>query len=193
MPHLNSTFDLAPEEAAAHLAANIRQLREARGLSQQQLATTAGIPRATWTLLERGDGNPTLANLLRVAAALQVSLDELVAPPRAAARHYLRDDLRRRKRNGVVVEDLLPSPLPSLQLERMTFAAGASMTGVPHTPGTREYLTCEKGRLLLTASGEQWTLAVGDVVTFRGDQKHAYRNVGRAEAVAFSVVSLSPG
>ena len=61
-----------------HLADNIKALRETRGLSQQQMAKAAGIPRATWTHLESGAANPTLAVLVKVAAALQVRLDELV-------------------------------------------------------------------------------------------------------------------
>ena len=42
------------EDAAANLGRNIQQLREARRLSQQQIAKIAGIPRATWANLESG-------------------------------------------------------------------------------------------------------------------------------------------
>jgi quercetin dioxygenase-like cupin family protein len=66
------------------------------------------------------------------------------------------------------------------------------MTGVPHTPGTREYLTCETGHLVLTASGEKFELEPGDVVVFRGDQRHAYANPGPSVAVGYSVVVLAP-
>src|SRR5512139_3330534 len=69
-----------------HLADNIKALRETRGLSQQQMAKAAGIPRATWTHLESGAANPTLAVLIKVANALQVRLDELLAAPRQPAR-----------------------------------------------------------------------------------------------------------
>lgn len=179
--------------AGSNLARNIRQLREARGLSQAQIAKLAGIPRPTWSTLERGDGNPTLAVLLKAATALQVSIEELVAPPRAAARLFRAGSLQSRRRGRVIVEILLPEPVPGLQLERMRFPPGAGMTGIPHTPGTREYLCCERGEVLLTASGESWTLKEGDVVVFRGDQKHSYRNPGRKKATAFSVVALAPG
>ncbi len=54
-----------------HLADNIKALREARGLSQQQIAQIAGVPRATWTHLESGGANPTLAVLVKVANALE--------------------------------------------------------------------------------------------------------------------------
>ena len=65
------------------------------------------------------------------------------------------------------------------------------MTGVPHTPGTREYLTCESGEIVLVAAGETWRLAEGDVVAFRGDQKHSYGNPGTRKAVGYSIVVLA--
>jgi len=74
------------EPLAGHLAANVKQLRDARGMTQQQMAKISGLPRATWANLESGAANPTLAVLHRVAAALQVSLEEVLAAPRAASR-----------------------------------------------------------------------------------------------------------
>ena len=74
----------------------------------------------------------------------------------------------------------------------MEFPAGAYMAGVPHTPGTREYLTCETGTVQLSVAGESWDLEPGDVLVFRGDQKHGYRNPGKQTSVAYSVVALAP-
>ena len=67
-----------------------------------------------------------------------------------------------------------------------------AMAGVPHTAGTREYLTCERGRIELSVGGATFLLDPGDVVVFRGDQKHGYRNPGAVEAVAYSVVAFAP-
>ena len=75
----------------------------------------------------------------------------------------------------------------------MEFRPGGAFRGVPHTPGTREYLACESGALELWASGEKYELTAGDVVVFRGDQNHSYRNPTRSRAVAYSVVVLAPG
>ena len=63
---------------------------------------------------------------------------------------------------------------------------------IPHTPGTREYLTCERGEIELTVAGRSFRLGEGDVVVFRGDQRHSYRNPGRVETVAYSVIALAP-
>jgi quercetin dioxygenase-like cupin family protein len=65
------------------------------------------------------------------------------------------------------------------------------MTGVPHTPGTREYITCESGEILLVVAGERWSLTPGDVVVFRGDQRHSYHNPGAKVAVGYAVVVLA--
>ena len=61
------------DDASTHLADNMRQLREAHGLTQLQVAKRAEIPRPTWANVESGGANPTLSVLLKVARALSVS------------------------------------------------------------------------------------------------------------------------
>jgi transcriptional regulator with XRE-family HTH domain len=175
---------------AVRLARNIRHLREARGLTQQQMARLSGIPRATWGHLESGGANPTLAVLDRVASALQVALEELTAAPRASGRLYPREALASHRQGDGTVTKLLPDPIPGMLIDRMEIPGGGRITGVPHMPGTREYLTCESGAILLAAGGEQWRLGPGDVVVFHGDQRHSYTNDGRGKAVGYSVVLL---
>jgi len=174
------------------LGRNLRHLREARGFTQARMAQVAGIPRATWAHLESGEGNPTLAVLQRVANALSVTFEELVARPRATTRHYPRALLPEKHRGAAMVRKLLPDPIPGMELDRMELAPRARLTGVPHTPGTREYLTCEKGRFQLVVAGSQFTLEPGDVVVFQGDQKHSYVNPGTTPAIGYSVVVLAP-
>jgi transcriptional regulator with XRE-family HTH domain len=179
------------DDLAGRFAANVKQLREARGLTQAQIARLAELPRATWANLESGAANPTLSVLDRVAHALQVTLEELVAAPRASAQHYPKATIPERARGTVLVRKLLPDPIPGMDIDRFELPPGARMTGIPHTAGTREYLTCERGSIVLVASGERYDLAQGDVVAFRGDQRHSYANEGEKPAVAYSVVVLA--
>ena len=179
-------------DTPGHLADNIRQLRERRGLTQQQLAKISSVPRPTIANLESGSANPTLNVLIKVAAALSVSIEELIGAPRAQAQFFPANSLPVRTRGRVTVRKLLPEKLVGLELERFSLPTGSRMTGVPHTTGTREYLTVERGEVELAASGEVYRLKAGDVVVFRGDQNHSYRNVGRSDAVAYSVIALAP-
>jgi transcriptional regulator with XRE-family HTH domain len=179
-------------DLAGRLGRNLRQLREARGLSQVQMARVAGLPRATWGHLESGAANPTLAVLHRAAAALQVPLEELMAPPRALGRFYPKGALAVQRQGDGSVRKLLPDPIPGVIFDRMEIPGGGRIPGVPHMPGTREYLTCEAGQIVLAVSGESFTLAPGEVVVFRGDQRHSYHNPGSRSAVGYSVVLLAP-
>jgi transcriptional regulator with XRE-family HTH domain len=180
------------DQIASHLGRNIQSLREARRQTQQQIARIASIPRATWANLESGAANPTLSVLIKVAAALSVRLEELVEPPRRLGRLYKVAVLPIRRRGTVTIRKLLPESIAGLDIERMELPAGGSMAGVPHTVGTREYLTCERGQIELSAGGSSWTLEPGDVVVFRGDQKHGYRNTGTDTTIAYSVVAFAP-
>lgn len=180
------------DDVALALGNNIRQLREARGLTQAQIARVAGVPRPTWANLESGAANPTLAVMIKVAGALQVSLEELITPPRTTSKFFPAAELPVRVRGKVRVRRLLPEPIAGLEIERMELPPGAGMAGVPHTPGTREYLTCERGEIQLSESGRVWSLKPGDVLAFRGDQPHGYRNPGREAAVGYSVIALAP-
>ena len=178
-------------EIGSLLGSNVRQLREARGFSQQQMAKLAGVPRATWSHLESGVANPTLGVLHRAATALQVSIEELLAAPRATCRLYPKGTLPTRSPGQVLVRKLLPDPIPGMEIDRIEVAPGGRMTGVPHTPGTREYLTCESGEMLLLVGGERFVLEAGDVAVFRGDQRHSYHNPGKRPAIGYSVVVLT--
>jgi transcriptional regulator with XRE-family HTH domain len=181
-----------PENPGTNLAANLRRLREARGLSQQQMARLAGIPRPTWASLETGAANPTLVVLTRAAAALHVSVEELIGPPRTACRLFAAREIPERRRQGARLRPLLPEAIPGLDIARMELDPGGVLVGIPHTPGTREYLTCEQGRIELVASGEGWKLGAGDALVFRGDQRHSYHNLDRrSRAVAISVVCFA--
>ena len=65
-----------------YLSRNMLNLRQARKLSQAELSSLSGLPRSTVTHIESGSGNPSLRNLVKLANALGVSIEELLARPR---------------------------------------------------------------------------------------------------------------
>jgi len=183
------------EGLTGNLSRNLRHVRQQRGLTQSRLAGLAELPRSTVANLETGAANPTLSVLARLAAALQLTLEELLSAPRVGCQLFPKGSLpvRTRGREGsVVVMKLLPHPIPGMEIDRIELQPGARMVGVPHRPGTHEYLCCERGALTLRVAGERFDLKAGDVAAFPGDQAHGYHNPGRGPAVGFSVVTLAP-
>lgn len=184
-----------PLDLAGCLAANLAQARKERGLTQARLAAHSRIPRSTIAQLESGAGNPSLRNLAGLAGALQISIEELLARPRADCELMRAKDMPRSERGhgSVRLCPLLPESSPGLQMERMEILPGGFMRGVPHIRGTKEHLTCLSGAIRLTVAGQDYTLGPGDRLSFPGDQSHGYHNPGRVAAAAISVVVLQPG
>lgn len=57
---------------------NVKRLREAQGISQEDLADRAGVHRTYVSGVERGVRNPTITVLEKIARALGEPLTELV-------------------------------------------------------------------------------------------------------------------
>lgn len=55
----------------------VRELRDARGWSQEELADQAGLHRTYISAVERAVRNPTLTVIERIAKALKVRIAEL--------------------------------------------------------------------------------------------------------------------
>jgi len=64
------------------LAWNLRRLRVLRDLSQETLAVDAEVDRTYVSRLERGQENPTIGILDRLAAALDTHISEFFIEPR---------------------------------------------------------------------------------------------------------------
>jgi transcriptional regulator with XRE-family HTH domain len=64
----------------------VRQLREARGWSQERLAGRAELNRSYFGEIERATAMPSLATAAKLAQALDVPLSELISRCEAGAR-----------------------------------------------------------------------------------------------------------
>lgn len=71
---------MATVRPVERFAAHLRELREARGLSQTRLAELAGLNRNYVGDIERGKRNPCLDNILKLAEALNIAPSELFRP-----------------------------------------------------------------------------------------------------------------
>jgi transcriptional regulator with XRE-family HTH domain len=70
-----------PIRSPAHAAFGdaIRSIRNTRGLSQESLALKCGLDRTYVSGIERGTRNPSLTNILKIAAALDIGPAEIFA------------------------------------------------------------------------------------------------------------------
>jgi ribosome-binding protein aMBF1 (putative translation factor) len=70
----------SPSDACRRVSLNLRRLRKAKGLSQEQLAEAADFHRTYVSQLERCVTNISINGLDRLAQALGVDITELLQP-----------------------------------------------------------------------------------------------------------------
>jgi len=70
-------------DAGLRVAAQVKEIRKARHLSQRQLAGRMQVPRTYISKIENGKAIPTLGSLERLAAALDVDICQLVRDGRS--------------------------------------------------------------------------------------------------------------
>jgi len=70
---------LNADKTTREFGTRIRALRKELAMSQEELGEVAGLHRTYIGHLERGEVNPSLINILRVAKALKVDPSNLVS------------------------------------------------------------------------------------------------------------------
>lgn len=175
------------DRLSASLAENLRRLREARGLTQQELSEASGVPRPTLAHLESGQANPTLSVLARVAVTLSVPMEELVAAPPSALSFHAAESLVEHEQASARLRELCPDSPAGVVAERIELAVRGRFERAVGRQADRTYVTCERGEVEVASGSERHALRAGDVVVVRRGAAHQFLNRGRGAAVLFSV------
>src|SRR6185369_13655125 len=76
----------AKDGADSALADRVRELRQRKGWTLDELSASCGVSRSMLSQIERNGVNPTVAVALRIAQAFGIPLGTLVDAPAAAAK-----------------------------------------------------------------------------------------------------------
>lgn len=86
----------------------IRQYRQEKGLSQEILSEKADVTPAHFSHIERGHTKPSLPTLIRIANALDITIDDLLCDNVEKSRHVRIKDVDR------LLEDCTPQEMKAL-------------------------------------------------------------------------------
>jgi transcriptional regulator with XRE-family HTH domain len=185
-----------PEDVATAVGRNVRALRQQRRMTIDALAAAAGISRGTVIQIETARGNPSIATLAALAAALRVgvtSLIEDVTEPRVTVRRAAEAaTLWSSAAGSNAVFRIGTDPPDVVELWDWTLQPGDGFDGEAHPMGTQEVLSVLSGRLGLRVGATEQLLDTGDTVLFQAHAPHRYSGAGDGP-VRFVMVVLQPG
>jgi transcriptional regulator with XRE-family HTH domain len=192
----SASLHLSAEALALAIGARVRQERQARGWTLDQLAEVASVSRRMVINVEQGTTNPSVGTLLRISDALGIGLPALVEPPhprpvkvtrRGEGAALWTSDAGGR---GVLVAGTEPPDV--VELWEWTLAPGDTHTSEAHTPGTKELIQVLLGTVVIHVADEAFALDAGDAISFASDVAHSYANPGTQEA-RFTMAVFEPG
>lgn len=192
------TEETAPD-INQRIAARVRGLRAANGLSLEALAQRSGVSRSMISLIERGESSATAVVLEKLATSLGVALAGLFDDPqprptsplaRRAAQPQWRDPA-----SGYLRRNLTPTGLGApLQLVEVEFPAGAKVAyeSGPRDAAVHQQVWVLEGCIELGIGTQQWRLEAGDCVAMQLDGPTRFRNPTRKPARYLVAIADDP-
>jgi len=164
---------------------NLKRLRSEKALSLDAVAKLSGVSKSMLGQIERGEVNPTISTVWRIANGLKVSFTSLVTRALDDSEVIARDDVEPLVEDGGKVRNY---PAFAFDAERgfETYAVeidpGGYLHADPHSAGTQEFITVHSGQLAVRAAEEEHLLGKGDSLRFKADAPHSYHNPGSETA-----------
>lgn len=160
---------------------NIKEAREKKKLTLDAAAKLTGVSRSMLAQIEKGDVNPTISVLWKIANAYKVSFTSLTEDKSEAVSVYRQENMK------PLSEDegrYLNYPIFAFtektlfETYRIVIKQKGILSAQPHLKGAEEYITVFQGQVEITVGEEKFQLSRGDSIRFCADQPHIYENIG---------------
>lgn len=167
------------------VAENVKRAREEKKLTLDAAAAATGVSRSMLAQIEKGEVNPTISVLWKIANGYRVSFTSLVERGRD------RLSVIREAEITPLAEDegryrnypIFPFAEGTLfETYRIVIQPGGALAAQPHLKGAEEYITVFAGEVEITVADQLCRLARGDSLRFLADVPHSYRNSGQEDA-----------
>ncbi|MCX4966853.1 XRE family transcriptional regulator [Streptomyces sp. NBC_00654] len=179
------------------LAHNVRAARTRAGLSLDELGRRAKVSKGALVALEKAQGNPNFATLVRLADTLGVSVSALMEGRAEGRVRVVSADTvmplwtgERGSEARLILTTSGPAPT---EVWRWQLQPGEEYPSHPHQAGVVETVSVTSGRMILVVDGTEHPVEAGQTAGFDGDAPHAYRGAGADTCHLIMTVHLPPG
>lgn len=162
---------------------NLQKIRKQKGLSLDKAAQLTKVSKGMLHQIERGDIQPTVTTVWKIATGLHISFSALLKDDETSVSIVTRKDVPDvTEDNGRCKLYLLFPFDPQTRFEMYTIILdpAGSYHSTPHNEGVYEYITVVSGVFQIQIKDETYTLHDGQSVRFAGNVPHRYTNLAEA-------------
>jgi len=161
------------------IAENLKRLRNERNLSLGQLSELCAISKVMLSQIEKGNTNPTINTIWKIAGGLNVPYTSLLEKQEQETVYIKKIDLpvqNSAEENYKLYCYYQNTPRRNFELFQMELKENSSYTSIGHSEKSSEYIMVIKGELELQIEGETFILKEDDSLNFNASAKHIYSN-----------------
>lgn len=173
------------------IADNFRRIRGEKNLSLDEVSKLTGVSKSMLGQLERGEVNPTITTVWKIAGGLKISFTALVSRPESDVEVVRAKDLQSFTDNGTVrTSPVFPfDEKRGFEMYLFEILPGGTRRAEKHLQKSQEFVMVFEGVLLIHVGGAAYTLEKGDSIRFCADVPHTYWNSGGSLMRACMVIS----
>lgn len=158
---------------------NLNTYRKSKGYSLDKVAEMTGVSKGMLGQIERGETNPSISTLWKIANGLHISSTSLLEAKPAELVIIKKSDLAPITEHKDKYIVYAPFPFDSkkkFEVLVVDLQDGCHHTSEPHDKNVEEYIYVSKGHFKLTVNETTYELHEGDSIRFVADKGHEYRN-----------------
>ena len=180
----------------------LRAIRQQFGLSQRQLAESAGVPHGQISMIETNRSSPSVASLRKILGGFGISMSEFFEPdaPSTSQVFFKPDDLRdltsmlfqshEDAAQKITIRQVGDSKAHGLQILQERYEAGADTGDAMIEHDANEGGIVVAGEIEVTVGDVTSVLKAGDAYLFNSRAPHRFRNI--SDRVAEVISACTP-
>ncbi|MBX9717633.1 MAG: XRE family transcriptional regulator [Microbacteriaceae bacterium] len=159
------------------IGARLRAARLARGLTLEAVGAAVGISQGFVSKLERDQVSPSVASLVAICEAVGLKVGELFEPPPSQIVRAGHGAPINFGGEGAVEYLLTPGTQTDVEvIHSIIDPGGTAGADLYSLDCDVEFVYVLRGTLTVTLADDDYELAAGDSMTFRGRDPHTWRN-----------------
>lgn len=181
-------------ELSKVIARNLKNLRNERNLSLGQLSEVSGISKGMLSDMEKGNSNPTINTIWKIANGLKVPYTKLIDGVDSEATIVRKTESVMQtgeSQSYRVYCYYTTTPTRNFELFYVELDADSSNASIGHSEKAQEYIYIIDGELILRTANGDYTLTNGDSLVFDSSINHTYIN-NTASLLKFMVINFYP-
>ncbi len=163
------------------IATNLKRIRQEKKLSLDRVSQITGVSKSMLGQIERGESNPTITTVWKIANGLKISFTSLLNHPEPDTVIITKEDLEPMIEDGGRYKVYPFFPYEDgrrFEVYKVEIDKDGYLSAEPHGQETYEFITVFEGEITIKVDNEEYTLKRGDSIRFRADKPHAYHNSG---------------